>query len=451
MKSTVINDMYVYGMWGYKDYHIQFKEHVNILIGPNASGKTTIINILYDVLNGNISHLRQTPFREIRISFSASTLSPEQGENKRQKVLGDFWEPNIVHLINDGEKIDFRVNNRSYPFAVPTGQFTDGRSYKDSDIPYVMAMEHLGMHGGSYRELRTLLSNLVSAVWLPVSRRLPISEEEEMARRRLHKSPLESVDECLSGLLETLQEYRRSLDSAMAGFVTDFQRNALKNILYDKYHDQISSRSLTEKPHTTEDKVALVQAFRNLGMTGSEIERRIDEHFTAAEIAINKLSMMHTQSEFSIESFLIVPLISRTRAIVEYAQQLESRRRSLFSSIRLFEDIVSLFIKNKNVTVTDSGRLSITQKMPIMGDIDWKHLSSGEKQILILLTQALLTSKTPAVYVADEPELSLHVSWQEMLMKSLTQLSPGSQFIVATHSPDIVSGFGDCVIDLGRM
>jgi predicted ATPase len=62
----------------------------------------------------------------------------------------------------------------------------------------------------------------------------------------------------------------------------------------------------------------------------------------------------------------------------------------------------------------------------------------------------LLSEKTPVVYVADEPELSLHVSWQEKLLGALTKLAGRCQFIVATHSPDIAAGFGSKVIDLAR-
>ena len=80
--------------------------------------------------------------------------------------------------------------------------------------------------------------------------------------------------------------------------------------------------------------------------------------------------------------------------------------------------------------------------------IDWRDLSSGEKQIMILLTQALLSERDPVIYIADEPELSLHVTWQENLLKSLTTLAGSCQFIIATHSPDIVAEFGDNVIDL---
>ena len=49
--------------------------------------------------------------------------------------------------------------------------------------------------------------------------------------------------------------------------------------------------------------------------------------------------------------------------------------------------------------------------------------------------------KVPSGFVADEPELSLHVTWQEKLLKSITALAGRCQVIVATHSPDIAGGF----------
>ena len=94
-----------------------------------------------------------------------------------------------------------------------------------------------------------------------------------------------------------------------------------------------------------------------------------------------------------------------------------------------------------------SGKLKIESSSP--SELNPFILSSGEKQILILLTQALLRVDEPVVYIADEPELSLHVLWQEKLLESLVSLSGQIQVIVATHSPDIVGKFRDKVIKLG--
>ena len=75
-------------------------------------------------------------------------------------------------------------------------------------------------------------------------------------------------------------------------------------------------------------------------------------------------------------------------------------------------------------------------------------LSSGEKQLLILLSETLLQRQSPAVFIADEPELSLHVKWQEKLVPSLRELNASSQIIAATHSPDIVGPLSDRTIDM---
>lgn len=80
-----------------------------------------------------------------------------------------------------------------------------------------------------------------------------------------------------------------------------------------------------------------------------------------------------------------------------------------------------------------------------------RELSSGEKQLVIILGEALLQKQSPSVYIADEPDLSLHVSWQEKLTTNLRQINPHAQVMFATHSPDIVAGFQDRVFDLEKL
>jgi len=149
-----------------------------------------------------------------------------------------------------------------------------------------------------------------------------------------------------------------------------------------------------------------------------------------------------------LEDILVVPLIGRTKAMVEYARKLEEDREHIFYPLRRYEDTVNSFLNDKSVNVDESGNLKIESSLS--SDLGSRHLSSGEKQILILLTQALLRVDKPVVYIADEPELSLHVTWQEKLLESLVTLGGQIQVIVATHSPDIVGKFQDKVIDLGR-
>ncbi|HCL3974884.1 TPA: ATP-binding protein, partial [Pseudomonas aeruginosa] len=52
------------------------------------------------------------------------------------------------------------------------------------------------------------------------------------------------------------------------------------------------------------------------------------------------------------------------------------------------------------------------------------------------------------IYIADEPELSLHVLWQEQLTSAISQLNQNAQIVFATHSPDVVGVHGDKIIDM---
>lgn len=430
MNKYFITHFDVKGLWGHKNYPIKFHEDVNVIIGPNASGKTTLINILYDTLTGNLPRLCRTQFTEVVVG-----LKEFEGNECREVSLKQTNETLTIHI--DDKK--FQI-----PLA-PFQQFNDDLSI--SDMPFEMARRHFRFDV-DIRALQLALRELVPAVWLPVSRRLPIAEEEEMARKRLHRKPLESVDECLSGLVESLQQYRISLNTELSELRKEFQRHALENILYDKQHDRMLLDPQTTVAPSEADKKALLQAFNDVGLVNREMEKRINEHFVAAKNALSKFASSPTGID--LETLFIIPLISRTRAIVAFAQELETKREKLFSSLHTYEKIVNSFLNEKTIDVSDRGELIISPNKNENGLIDWRHLSSGEKQILILLTQAMLSEASPVVYVADEPELSLHVSWQEKLLGALTKLAGRCQFIVATHSPDIAAGFGSKVIDLAR-
>ena len=80
-----------------------------------------------------------------------------------------------------------------------------------------------------------------------------------------------------------------------------------------------------------------------------------------------------------------------------------------------------------------------------------EKLSSGEKQLIIMLGESLLQEQSECVYFADEPEISLHISWQESLVNDVLRLNPNVQLILATHSPDIVSIYSDNAIDISAI
>ena len=76
-------------------------------------------------------------------------------------------------------------------------------------------------------------------------------------------------------------------------------------------------------------------------------------------------------------------------------------------------------------------------------------MSSGEKQILIILLTVLVQDNQPYVLFMDEPEVSLHVEWQKRLIDLILSLNPNVQIILTTHSPAVVmNGWMDKVTEV---
>ena len=79
-------------------------------------------------------------------------------------------------------------------------------------------------------------------------------------------------------------------------------------------------------------------------------------------------------------------------------------------------------------------------------------LSSGEKQMLIILLTVLTQDRQPYVLFMDEPEASLHFEWQKRLIDMVLQLNPHVQIILTTHSPAVVmNGWADCVTEMSEI
>ena len=68
------------------------------------------------------------------------------------------------------------------------------------------------------------------------------------------------------------------------------------------------------------------------------------------------------------------------------------------------------------------------------------RLSSGEKQILVILLTVLVQDKQPCVLLMDEPEVSLHIEWQQRIISIIREMNPNAQIILTTHSPAMIMG-----------
>lgn len=112
---------------------------------------------------------------------------------------------------------------------------------------------------------------------------------------------------------------------------------------------------------------------------------------------------------------------------------------------KFFEMINMLFASTgKQIDIDDKNRI-IFRKGHLI--IEMERLSAGEKQILLLLFTLFLMEDKPNVLLLDEPEISLHVEWQDRLITMMHELNPNCQIIMTTHSPNIFAdGWEDKLI-----
>ena len=278
----------------------------------------------------------------------------------------------------------------------------------------------------------------------PCKSSLPVTENEE--ERYVRREPLESVDLRLEELLDRLSRYYLILNAQFSERRREFEGQALSTMLYNKESDGFDSMfdSISSSPLPTKsEKTQLLNAFESTGFLDEKMQTQIDDYFTEAERVLKRIS---EGKRIRIKDIPILPIIRRTQTMVKSASKLEKHRKNIFALLRLYEETVNSFLEGKTIAVDQSDGLKI--KLSSKSELNWRNLSSGEKQILILLTEILLKVDEPIVYIADEPELSLHVTWQEKLLESIVTLGGQKQIIVATHSPDIVGDFRDKVIDL---
>lgn len=113
----------------------------------------------------------------------------------------------------------------------------------------------------------------------------------------------------------------------------------------------------------------------------------------------------------------------------------------------LFCDIVDdMFSVTEKTINRDAVRVELWQ----WGEqLNLKLLSSGEKQLLVILMTVLLEDGDHTVLFMDEPEVSLHIEWQQSLLDTILRLNPNVQIILTTHSPAIImNGWMDKVTEV---
>jgi len=161
-------------------------------------------------------------------------------------------------------------------------------------------------------------------------------------------------------------------------------------------------------------------------------KRTVEEGETYLDFLIERLEKKYLNYQVDIGRRALEALSSDGAEEVHAIRQRIDTKKSLF--LDLMDDLFSHTEKRIDRHVNGISFLKSPKQV-----ISPYHLSSGEKQMLIILLTALVQDNQPAVMIMDEPELSLHTDWQEKLIDHIRSLNENAQIIIATHSPFMVS------------
>lgn len=424
-----IKNITIDNFWGRQKVTAKFDPDVNIFIGKNGTGKTTLINFLEAVLNADIYLLNNLEFNRVELNLFRGNAT-----RKITVIKEAAKRPYTIYK--------FKISNRTY--------------YVPSLLERTRIRRHMSPTRSreireEYIKVKNALSEIVNVSWLSVHRGVDIgelgyAEDEEFEIRS-------SVDQRLKALTRQFITYQLSLSQESERLLSDFQNQVLESMLFNSQLDRANYSDLI-KIDFSKEKSNLQITFEELGLNVKTLQPKIDRHFKEITTCIarikDKVSIAqekHKEPLFNLGDVLPIPLIARTQYIINIRKENKKQVSNIFRPIDFFIKLVNEYFKSTNKEIVadkEEGLTVIVRQQPV----PIYQLSSGEKQLLIILLEALLQKNEPCLYIADEPEISLHVEWQEKLLDSIRKLNGQAQLIIATHSPEIVSDYGNKTIDM---
>ena len=161
---------------------------------------------------------------------------------------------------------------------------------------------------------------------------------------------------------------------------------------------------------------------------------------TELDFQLFQLQRKYLDYQVNIGNRIIAALQSGEPDAAVKAQELSAPKKRFQDIIdRLFSETGKRIVRTENeIRFSQIGETLVPYQ-----------LSSGEKQMLVILLTVLVEDSCPYVLFMDEPEVSLHVEWQQKLIDLIVELNPNVQIVLTTHSPAVImNGWMDRVTEV---
>lgn len=369
----VLQSLAIYNLFGFKNVNIPFYDNKIILVGENGAGKTTILRILYLFLAKQWKSLNEYDFEKMEVCI----------DNVRYEFICDEYED---------ESISETVIDKLL------AEYPDYEDFLRSELPKYSADQLLSDD--------TMISGMDGKYDIPISLIYSILNEIEILKTETSKFPWKANVIYLPTYRRIERDYEvlyGDIGKRLAQHIQQLFPEISYRINEEKNNSEFNRFSETEN-----DIIGLFEAL----WTKRDYERwssRLDKSFHLELI------------EFGMDD-------------VRYHIQNLIVDKQYEKIILNFLEICNRYITgHKKIVVIAKTRLIAVEIMNKKELLPLESLSAGEKQILSLFSY-LLKNPEDTFLIIDEPELSLSILWQEMILADIIKFNVGG-LIVATHSP----------------
>lgn len=418
-----INEIEVKGLFGYYNYKVSRNKEVEdpllIIYGDNGCGKTTILELIFNLLStaprsGHKSNIAKIKFKKFVIKFEDQVKIIA----KRDKAkLGSY-----TFMIKENNEIIHKIKLKADSENKIIIREDEDNELLDQMLNYIEKM-NLSIH------------------YLTDKRELYSESEHsrDKYRRNHHVPPYEYYES--ENKEDELEESIRSLESWL-------KRNVLRNSTVGQRNIQSIYLDLIKRVSTQQE----------MDISKDHLMKLITKFVSVREETkkFSKYGLLPRLNTEEIEQFLSGLHEKNFRLIYNilepYVDGLRTKLDSLYDTQKTIEFLISTvndYFPNKQLKYAVQKGFSIYSR-DTQEQIEFSMLSSGERQLLLLFTNIIISSSKASIFIIDEPEISLNVKWQRKLIKTLLEFSKKSkvQYLISTHSIELLTKYKTAVVKL---
>ncbi len=452
--SLYVEHLEATGIYGLFDISQSFRPGVNVLFARNGKGKTTLLHIIANLLNEDYKRFAFIDFDSITMRTSDGNTVKLRKENEEYKRVIKIWQ-------NDKELEPISISAEGI-VEIPAllkqhilSQIKDEIGDKVSPSVMIKIAEEIGGDDDSYVKknaayfpsFRTMIEAWASS-----------TEEESLpSRRALVKS---------RKIQQRKTKFARKLFGDFVPWLNYPSTVEIEASLNEEINESFFKVKQAEQKYLGG---ILPQIFNALSKDSQPVEG--DSDLVIEEIK----SLTENLKNYPDRGLQIVDNLEASvklfeaeqdskkaavRVLNTYKDALEKvvgEQQKSFAVIEKYLKAVNSFLEDKQIEVLWENLPKPSSRRNALG-IKFndglatiigigKALSSGERQIITLIYAASRMSKNQIVLV-DEPEISLHVDWQSLLLNQMSRQLGERQIIICTHSPVIGADYEDEVIML---